>query len=243
MPKLEAYDRRLSYSYALGVFPATECLDACPDRCRRLLVHSQGEKSEGVSRLIARCEAAGIRWEIADRAIERAARKENCFAAMVFDKFERAFDPAAQHVVLHHPSDSGNLGTILRAALGFGFLNVAIIRPAVDVFDPRVIRSSMGAMFSLRIRHFESFDAYRGEEATRRLFPFMLTGAVPPAQAVQKAGDAYALIFGNEASGLPEEFARMGVSVLIPHSTRIDSLNLSVAAGIGMYAFASAREA
>lgn len=241
MPKLEAYDRRLPYSYAPGIFPATECLTACPEQCRRLLVHSQGENSEGVQKLIARCEAQNIRVEIADRAIERVARKENCFAAMVFDKFERDFDPAAPHVVLHHPSDSGNLGTILRAALGFGFNNVAIIRPAVDLFDPRVVRSSMGAMFSLHVRHFDDFSDYRAQESDRALFPFMLTGAVPPAQAVKKAGERFALIFGNEASGLPEEFASLGTSVLIPHSDRIDSLNLSVAAGIGMYAFSTGR--
>lgn len=243
MPKLEAYDRRLTYSYAPGIFPATECLNACPEQCRRLLLHSQGEKSEGVQRLIARCEERNVRVEIADRAIERIARKENCFAVMVFDKFERAFDPRAPHIVLHHPSDSGNLGTILRAALGFGFLNVAIIRPAVDLFDPRVVRASMGAMFSLCVRQFDDFDAYRAQESERTLFPFMLTGAVPPAQAVGQAGEKFALIFGNEASGLPEAFATYGTSVLIPHSSRIDSLNLSVAAGIGMYAFTTGREA
>ena len=243
MPKLEAYDRKLPYSYALGIFPATECLNACPQQCRRLLVHSQGEKSEGVQKLIARCEKQGVRVEIADRAIERVAHKENCFAAMVFDKFERPFDERALHVVLHHPSDSGNLGTILRAALGFGFTNIAIIRPAVDVFDPRVVRSSMGAMFSLHVRHFDDFQAYRAQESDRALFSFMLTGAVPPAQAVKRAGEKFALIFGNEASGLPEEFATYGTSVLIPHSDRIDSLNLSVAAGIGMYAFSTGREA
>ena len=42
---------------------------------------------------------------------------------------------------------------------------------------------------------------------------------------------------GNEGSGLPPEFARMGQPVRIPHSGEIDSLNLAVAAAIGMYAF------
>lgn len=51
--------------------------------------------------------------------------------------------PPARHVVLHNPSDVGNVGTILRSALGFGFRDVAIIRPGVDPFDPRVLRASM----------------------------------------------------------------------------------------------------
>ena len=54
--------------------------------------------------------------------------------------------------------------------------------------------------------------------------------------AVQKK-EPFALIMGNEGSGLPPEFARIGQPVRIPHSDAIDSLNLSVAAAIGMYAF------
>lgn len=237
MPKLEAYDRKLTYSYAPGIFPATQCLRACPERCLRLLVHSAGEHSEGVQRLMSECEQAGIRCEIADRAIERVARKENCFAVMVFEKFERPFDGHSPHVVLHHPSDRGNAGTILRTALGFGFLNVAIIRPAVDVFDPQVVRASMGAALSMCVREYDDFDAYRAQEPMRALYPFMLTGAIGMEEAVARVQGDYALIFGNEGSGLPEEFAAYGTSVLIPHSDKIDSLNLAIAAGIGMYAF------
>ena len=47
----------------------------------------------------------------------------------------------------------------------------------------------------------------------------------------------FTLIFGNEASGLPPEFARMGQSVLIPQTNEVDSLNLSVSVGIGVYSF------
>ena len=65
----------------------------------------------------------------------------------------------------------------------------------------------------------------------------MLTGAGPLDEAVQKVDGPFSLVCGNEASGLPDEFAQIGVSTLIPHSQQIDSLNLAIAAGIGMYAF------
>ena len=65
----------------------------------------------------------------------------------------------------------------------------------------------------------------------------MLTGAVPLDEAVQKVDGPFSLVFGNEANGLPDAFAQMGVSTLIPHSHQIDSLNLAIAAGIGMYSF------
>ena len=237
MAKLEAYDKSLDYSYAPGIFPATECLRNAPERCLRLLLSSTSERSEGAQKLRAQAEAIGVRTEIADRALERISKKENCFAAMVYKKQEGVFDDGAPHIVLVNPSDSGNLGTILRTALGFGLTNIAIIRPAVDSDDPRVTRASMGAAFSLHIRHFDSFEEYRTQLPARQLFPFMLTGAVPLDEAVGRVRGEYALVFGNEATGLPDEFAGWGTSTLIPHSSRIDSLNLAIAAGIGMYAF------
>ena len=242
MGKLESYDKSLDYSYAPGIFPATECLINAKERCLRLLLSSASEKSEGARKLRERAEEAGIRVEIADRALERISKKENCFAAMVYKKAEGVFDHDHPHVVLHHPSDSGNMGTILRTALGFGLRNIAIIRPAVDSDDPRVTRASMGAAFSLNVRHFDSFEAYRAEYPDRQLFPFMLTGAVPLDDAVKKVSGPFSLVFGNEASGLPDEFAQWGVSTLIPHSDKIDSLNLAIAAGIGMYAFTRKQE-
>jgi len=231
--KLEAYDKSLDYSYAPGIFPATECLKNAPGRCMRLLLSSASEKSEGAKSLRVQAEAQNIRVEIADRALERISKKENCFAAMVYKKQEGVFDAAAPHIVLVNPSDSGNLGTILRTALGFGLVNIAIIRPAVDSDDPRVTRASMGAAFSLNVRHFDSFNDYRNEFPERQLFPFMLTGAVPLDEAVKKVSGPFSLIMGNEASGLPDEFAAYGISTLIPHSAKIDSLNLAIAAGIG----------
>ena len=141
MAKLEAYDKALDYSYAPGIFPATECLKNAKKRCMRLLVSSNGLQSEGVQALERDAQEAGVRVEVADRALERISKKENCFAAMVYKKAEGRFDEDSPHIVLHHPSDSGNLGTILRTALGFGLKNIAIIRPAVDSDDPRVVRA------------------------------------------------------------------------------------------------------
>ena len=237
MGRLEAYDKALDYSYAPGLFPSMECLKNAKGRCMRLLLSSESEGSSGAQALRRAAQEAGIRVETADRALGRISKKENCFAAMVYKKAEGVFDAYSPHVVLHHPSDSGNLGTILRTALGFGLTNIAIIRPAVDSDDPHVTRASMGAAFSLNVRHFDSFERYREEFEERQLFPFMLTGAVPLEEAVARVNAPFSLVFGNEASGLPDAFAAWGVSTRIPRSGRIDSLNLAVAAGIGMYAF------
>jgi len=236
MPALSAYRPELDYSYAPGIFPSMECLQARPRLVRRLLIHSGSEGREGLARLIRLCGDLGVRVEEADRALARVSGKENCYAAAVFSKFEDTLRPDRPHVVLHEPGDAGNIGTILRTTLGFGVEDVALIRPCADLFDPHTVRASMGAMFRLRVRVFDRFEDYLEAYGGRALYPFMLDASLPPDQAFrQKVDPASTLIFGNEGRGLPASFARMGQPVRIPTNDRIDSLNLAIAAGIGIY--------
>lgn len=239
MPPLKAYDASLPYSYAAGVFPSLALMVAAPERATRLLL-SERAGGEGVDKLRAICREHRVREEVADKALARLSGKQNCYAAVVFEKWQAALMPAAPHVVLLSPMDEGNLGTIQRTMLGFGLRDIAIIRPAADVFDPHVVRASMGALFSLRVAQFDSFEAYRALFPAHKLYPFMLDGSVLLADAVRNVQTPYALVFGNEGSGLPPAFAAMGQAVRIPHSGDIDSLNLAVAAAIGAYAFVQA---
>ena len=151
-----------------------------------------------------------------------------------FRKFEDVLDPRASHIVLVNPSNAGNMGTSMRSALGFELNQMAIIRPAVDAFDPKVVRASMGAIFSTQFQYFDSFDEYLEQFGETELYPFMLQAKITLPE-ISPSG-TYSLIFGNEATGLPREFLDIGTSVIIPHSDRIDSLNLPIAASIAMYA-------
>ena len=236
MPSLEAYRSDLDYSYAPGIFPSMECLLYRPETVRRLLVHSAAAGREGAGKLAALAEKHRIRVEEADRALGRISGKENCFAAAVFGKFQDDLRKDRPHVVLHRPGDSGNVGTILRTALGFGMEDAALIRPCVDLFDPRTVRASMGSLFRLRLHVYESFEEYRKEFPERALYPFMLDASVPLGE-VREIPPVYSLIFGNEGSGLPAEFASLGRAVRIESNDRVDSLNLAIAAGIGIYYF------
>ena len=213
-----------------------ECLLYRPGSVRRLLMHSASAGRDGVSRLISLAEARHVRVEEADRALSRISGKENCWAAAVFAKFQDTLLPSAPHVVLHNPGDSGNAGTILRTALGLGIEDIALIRPCVDVFDPRVVRASMGSLFRLRVHVYDSFEAYRAQFPSRPLYPFMLDASVPLGE-IRDVPETYSLIFGNEGSGLPAEFAALGQPVRIESNDKVDSLNLGVAAAIGIYAF------
>ena len=236
MPSLSPYSPALDYSYAPGVFPSMECLKHRPDAVRRLLLHSSAAGRDGADKLRGLAESLGVRVEEADRALARISGKENCYAAAVFGKFTDTLRGDQPHVVLHNPGDAGNVGTILRTALGLGMEDVALIRPCVDVFDPRVVRASMGSLFRLRVRVYDTFEEYRAEFPDRALYPFMLDASVPLGE-ITDIPEVYSLIFGNEGSGLPPEFAGMGQSVRIESNDKVDSLNLGIAAAIGIYMF------
>ena len=230
---LKPYKRDFDYSYSLGVFPTLELLDAQPQHVLKVLVSTKGERNEGVQKLEALCRRSGIRLETNDRAVERLAQKENTFAIGVFRKYTSTLDTGQNHVVLVNPGDMGNLGTIVRTMIGFDVKDLGLVRPAVDMFDPRVVRASMGAIFRLRCCYFDSFEQYRDDAGARSLYPFMTggnlaldrTGFVPP----------YSLVFGNESAGLPTEFRDTGTPVTIAHTTDIDSLNLPMSVGIALY--------
>ena len=237
MPKLEKYEKTLDYSYALGLFPCMEALNKAPQLVKRVILCSD-ISSEALRTIENAAQKYNIRLEYADKLIKTISQKQNCFAAAVFEKKEPELDAKKNHIVLHNISDKGNLGTILRSALGFGFLDIAIISPACDKFDPQVIRASMGAMFSMRVRDFSSFEEYESGYKNRAFYPLMLDSSRDIGSVSKDSPTPFSLILGNEGSGLPSKFKHIGQAVIIPHSRDIDSLNLSIAASIAMYLFA-----
>ncbi|NLC32966.1 MAG: TrmH family RNA methyltransferase [Clostridiales bacterium] len=237
MPKLQNYQKSLEYSYAPGLFPSLEAIHKRPKSVQRILISSKLDDTKAINKLRLLCNENNIRIETADRALTRLSGKENIYVAAVFKKQGDELSQDFRHLVLHQPSDKGNLGTMLRTALGFNFKNIAIISPAADYYDPHVVRASMGALFTLNIKSYQNFDSYRLEFNRHTLYPFMLNGSSSLDEIAKRACEPYSLVMGNEATGLPADFSNFGNSVRIEHDKQIDSLNLSVAAGIGMYVF------
>ena len=95
-----------------------------------------------------------------DKQIERLGAKGNTFVVGVFEKYKAKVGKNQNAVVLDRPSDMGNLGTIMREMLGFGYKNLIVTKPCADFFNPKVVRASMGAIFGLDIETFESFDDF-----------------------------------------------------------------------------------
>jgi len=227
------YKKEFAHSYAFGFFPVFELVKHRPEAVLEVYLSSKSEGFEASSKLAALCKEKRIRFSSNDKALARISPKENCFAAGVFKKFKAPLNKNEAHVVLVNPENAGNLGTIIRTMLGFAVSDIALIKPAVDIFDPACVRSSMGGVFQSGAEYYDSFDAYRKENPKRNLYLFMTSGKNSAREMEFKK--PFSLVFGSESAGLPEEFKKYGESVVIPQSGKIDSLNIAVAAGIGLY--------
>lgn len=234
MRKIQRYKHDMDVSYALGATLTYELVKSQPDRVTRVFLSPSLEETEGIIRLKEMCSRHNIHCETSDKAFNILSPKGNCYVIGEFRKTELPLEDSS-HIVLVNPSDAGNMGTIIRTAVGFGITNIAIIRNAVDFYDPRTIRSSMGAAFHVRVEYFDTIEDYCARFPGNERYAFMLTASIPITDVTIK--EPYSLIFGNEATGLPDAYADFCTSVIIRHSRNIDSLNLPMAAGIAMYEF------
>ena len=128
--------------------------------------------------------------------------------------------------------DPGNLGTILRSALWFGFKNIILSSKSVDPYNPKAIRSGMGSHFGLNLYQ------------NIRLNDFIKTHLIISGStygediSVFKLPKSYVLVLGNEAHGISKNVEPLiQKSISIKRLGEGESLNLSSAASILMYSF------
>ena len=235
--KIQRYKHDLPISYTLGATLTYEMIKCRPQVVNRVYISSETDTGSGISRVLEIASQNGIPIEKSDKAFNILSPKGNCFVIGEFRKFAAPL-AKGNHIVLVNPSDAGNMGTIVRTATGFGITNIAVIRQAVDFFDPRTVRASMGAAFHVNVEYFDTIEDYIGRFPENHRYAFMLTSSQPLPDVEQK--EPYSLVFGNEATGLPDVYADICQSVRIVHSHDIDSLNLPMAAGIAMYEFTKA---
>lgn len=231
-----SYKKEDSVSYTFGAFPTFELVKNKPDMVTKIYMHQKLLKTADIQNLLQLCEKYNILVEINNKIVEKLRDKENIFIIGEFKKYTCELKNG-NHIVLVSPSDMGNLGTIIRAALGFNFTNLAIIEPCADIFNPKTIRASMGAIFGISIKVYTSFKQYMQQFNNNNIYPFMLK-ATTKLQNVQNVQSPYSLVFGNEGSGLCDNFLHIGTPIIIEHSNAIDSLNLPISVCIAMYEFA-----
>lgn len=230
---MKKYQKEDEISYSIGAFPTIELIHHQKEHIANILLSSKLEAGHEIFRIL---KSEDLPFEVNDRAIEKLSDKENVYVIGLFDKYVSKLSDE-DHVVLVNPSNMGNIGTIMRTMLGFGLTNLAIIKPGADIFDPKVIRASMGAIFQMKIRYYDSFAEYRKEFPEHALYPFMLQSAHYLDETKFSSGHC-SLVFGPEASGLDNEYLGIGEAVKIRQSALIDSFNLPISVSVACYEFA-----
>jgi rRNA methylases len=233
---MKKYKKEYDYSYTSGIFPSMELIHKKPNLVFKIVISSKLENEDIKKELIEFSKQRNIELETNDNTINKLSEKENCYLIVFFKKESIELDKNNSHIVLVNPSNIGNIGNIIRTSLGFNFNNIAIITPSVDVMDPKSIRASMGAIFSTNVEHFATFEDYERKYKSHVVYPFVLKGK-SSLQDLNKRAELCSLVFGNESSGLPDEFLKYENTVLIKHTNNIDSLNLTIAIGIALYEF------
>jgi RNA methyltransferase, TrmH family len=143
-----------------------------------------------------------------------------------------ALNGSRRFIYLSEVQDPGNAGTILRSADAFGMDAVITSPGSVDMFSPKVVRSTAGSLWHIPVFESISLEDLVGRGV--RGFTLGATGSKSLNDYVS-TGDTVA-IFGNESRGLTTSENLSGIeSVNIPMPGNAESLNLSAAASIVMY--------
>ena len=128
--------------------------------------------------------------------------------------------------------DPGNLGTILRSALWFGFENIILSSESVDPYNPKAIRSGMGSHFGLNL--------YQNIRLNDFIKTHLIVSGSTSGEDISgfNLPEKYILVLGNEAHGISKNIEPLiQKSVSIKRLGEGESLNLSSAASILMYSF------
>ena len=154
-------------------------------------------------------------------------------AVAVAKKIKREWSHFYKKVILLEGiKDAGNLGTILRSACAFNIDAVVLYGDTVDLYNPKCVRSTVGNLWKIPVFEMNDLSVFENYERVATLpksnNTIWLKDYIPQ--------DKVLIMFGSEASGLSEELKNFATqNVTIEMSDKVESLNLSVSAGVIMY--------
>jgi TrmH family RNA methyltransferase len=138
-------------------------------------------------------------------------------------------------VALDCVQDPGNFGTIIRAAAWFGIKNIVCSNDCVDVYNPKVIQASMGAILNVAVSYCDLKEfLFRAAEKRIKIFGTVLEGISVYDHKLAEKG---VILLGNESKGISEELMPfINEKIMIPKFNNarfgIDSLNVGMAASV-----------
>lgn len=166
------------------------------------------------------------------RSVSRTMTGKGCIAQFsVKDRPDALQKETMRGLLLEDIQDPGNVGTILRTADAFGYDTVLRTEKTASFWNDKVIRSSMGAIFRLRLEDVrtETLAVFRSRGGA-------VYGTSPRGGYPIRPTAKHILVLGNEAQGMSAAMCAQCDDVFsIPMPGRAESLNVAVAAGVLMY--------
>ena len=141
-------------------------------------------------------------------------------------------------VALDGIQDPGNLGTILRTVDSVGLTQILLSKDTADCYNPKVVRSTMGAIFRVKVIECEDLEKTL-KEIKKHKFSIVITSLQTENSIYDVEYKKDVIVIGNEANGVSENIQKLAdKKVKIPMLGKTESLNASVATGIILYEYA-----
>jgi len=150
---------------------------------------------------------------------------------------DEALSSGSVLLILDRVRDPGNLGLILRTAEAASAGGIFISGGSVELYNPKVVRSSMGAIFRVPVFSGEDLPQLLEELKAHRISTCAAHRDGRPFTHISQEGPI-ALLLGNEAFGIePSLVPLVDQTVSIPMAPAVDSLNVAIAAGVLLFGF------
>ena len=183
----------------------------------------------------------GVTYTVSDEVYAKISTEQSpqgilCVSAYL-PNVRRGASPAGGGIMLESVRDTGNLGGIIRTAASLGVGSITLSSDCADVYSPKTVRASMGAVFASDIILSDDLasDVDSLRKSGKRVFATSLYGETVflGTFGIEK-DDTF--VFGNEGSGVTDSLAaKCDKRVLIPMSGKTESLNVAAASAVVMW--------
>lgn len=146
----------------------------------------------------------------------------------VFRKWSKSNDKLPFYIALDGVQDPGNMGTIMRLADWFGVKKILCSKETVDCFNPKVVQSTMGAIFRIEVEYVDLSETF--QSLNLPIYGALLEGENIYSKPMKPEG---ILLLGNEGKGISENLQKLiNFPISIPRFGEAESLNVSTAGAI-----------
>ncbi|MCX7708652.1 MAG: 23S rRNA (guanosine(2251)-2'-O)-methyltransferase RlmB [Clostridia bacterium] len=207
-----------------------------------IVVSERFPQTKGAEFLLNGIHQAGVKYHmLSDKIFREISDTENPQGILAVIKMkevrvENVLQQQGLFILLESIQDPGNMGTIIRTADAAGVNGIILSKGCVDIYNPKVLRSTMGSIFHVPVCQTENFEDTLQilKEKGIKILAAHLKGQTNYFDQDMK--DRVAIIIGNEANGISDEVAALAdVLVRIPMPGKAESLNASIAAGLLIY--------